>query len=304
VVIYDKPALSLEEQADKLIARGLVADRSVLLQRLASVNYYRLSGYLHTYRQKGPEGQPLDVFRPGTRFDDVWDRYRFDRQLRLLVLDAIERFEVSFKTQLTLNFSRNYDPFGYLDTKNLPRCNASDFAVLLKKMADEASRSKEEFVVHFRRKYGDSHPFLPLWMAVEIMSFGTVLALVEGMKEADLKTVARHYGVPLPVLTSWLRTLNTIRNVCAHHSRLWNRELGVKPTLPRYEAGSPWHDPVPMTNNRVFAVLTILKFLMSQIAPQSGWPARLHILRDSFPSIPRAFMGFPENWQRHGVWNP
>ncbi len=82
---YDKPPLSFEEQADHLIQRGLVVDKSLFVDRLKNVNYYRLSGYLYPYRQAD------DTFKPGTTFERVWRHYTFDRRLRLIVMDAIGR---------------------------------------------------------------------------------------------------------------------------------------------------------------------------------------------------------------------
>jgi abortive infection bacteriophage resistance protein len=88
---YDKPPLSFAAQADLLLKRGLIADRTLLIDRLKNVNYYRLSGYLYPYRLAN------DNYKPGTTFDKVWRHYTFDRQLRLIVIDAIERFEVSIR---------------------------------------------------------------------------------------------------------------------------------------------------------------------------------------------------------------
>jgi len=88
---YEKPALTFAEQANRLLSRGLVADHNELVNILKAVSYYRLSAYWHTFRI---EGDPDDRLRPGTTLTMVWNRYVFDRQLRLLVMDAIERVEV------------------------------------------------------------------------------------------------------------------------------------------------------------------------------------------------------------------
>ena len=77
---YTKPPLTFEQQADLLISRGLIADKSTLITRLKSVSYYRMSGYLYPFRN------PNDTFKPGTTLDRIWQRYTFDRQLRLSVL--------------------------------------------------------------------------------------------------------------------------------------------------------------------------------------------------------------------------
>jgi len=119
-VIYSKQALSLEVQADRLIARGLIADRDELIGRLKVVNYYRLSGYLYPFRIRNAEGKVLDDFSPGTSLETVWRRYNFDRRLRILLLDAIERIEVAVRTRFVFHFVQAHGPFGYLNEKNLP----------------------------------------------------------------------------------------------------------------------------------------------------------------------------------------
>lgn len=99
---YTKPALSFEQQVAKLVARGLiVADPSAAASKLACISYYRLSGYCYPFRQRDADGQVLDNLVEGTTWEQILALYEFDRHLRLLVLDAIERVEVAVRTQLT-----------------------------------------------------------------------------------------------------------------------------------------------------------------------------------------------------------
>lgn len=293
---YDKPPLSFEEQADLLIKRGLVVDRAFLIDRLKDVNYYRLSGYLYPYRQSG------DNFKSGITFEKVWRHYTFDRRLRLIVMDAIERFEVSIKTQLIYALAHSTGAFGYATASNFPGLSAEDHGRLIKTITDEAERSKEKFIDHFRDKYGGEHEHLPLWMAGEIMSFGCALTIYRGVSDKIKRNIASHYGIPDVVLTSWLHTINVIRNICAHHSRLWNREFGVKPFIPRKNKYPEWHEPVAIGQNRIFGILTILHYLLKEIAPQSKWKARLCGLLDEYPKISRWSMGFPDNWKDSPLW--
>ncbi len=119
-MIYTKPSLTLDQQADQLIDRGLVANRDELIGRLKVVNYYRLSGYLYPYRQRDAAGNPTDQFKPGTTLTEVWRRYNFDRRLRMNLLDAVERIEVAVRTRFVHHFVELHGPFGHFDSKNLP----------------------------------------------------------------------------------------------------------------------------------------------------------------------------------------
>jgi len=110
-VRYDKPPLIFQKQADQFLDRGLRADRDVLIARLKAVSYYRLSGYWFPFRKSNPD----QSFKSGTSLDTIWKRYTFDRHLRLLVMDAIERVEVSVRTSLVYHFAHTHGPFGYTD---------------------------------------------------------------------------------------------------------------------------------------------------------------------------------------------
>ena len=168
-------------------------------------------------------------------------------------------------------------------------------------LADDLNSSKEVFVEHFRNQYGNDHPYMPVWVATEIMTFGHVLTMYQGAPNSIKKSIAAPLGIHDGVLGSWLLSLNTIRNICAHHSRLWNRSLGTKPMIPKND--TDWHDPISVGNDRVFGVLTILKYCMDRIAPQSSWTVRLFELLDQYPDIPTKSMGFPEDWKTCPIWS-
>ncbi|MFC1566600.1 Abi family protein [bacterium] len=298
---YEKLPLSFEAQAELLIQRGLIADKSLLVNRLKNVNYYRLSAYLYPYRQD------VDNFKPDTDLEKVWRHYTFDRHLRLMTMDAIERVEISIRTQLIYSFAHTTNAFGYTDSKALPQLNTEKYERLINEIKKEISRSRETFVEHFKKKYGDVHDFLPLWMAGEIISFGCTMTIYRGVATDVKKQLAGFYNIPDDVLRSWLKTINMIRNICAHHGRLWNRELGVKPfgvkpRIPRKNKYPEWHEPIPIPQNRIFSVLTILRYLLQIIAPQSKWENRLFTLFDEYSEISRWNMGFPDNWKESLLW--
>ena len=294
---YAKPPLTLEQQADQLLHRGMVGDRDLMIARLRSVSYYRLSGYWFPFRNAD------DTFRPGTSFDAVWNRYVFDRRLRLLVMDAIERIEVVVRSQLAHHHSLHFGPFGYAtDPGTLPKLKTAEHQDFLAHIKEETDRSHEPFARHFRNKYGDCHQYLSVWMAAEVMAFGSVLTFFNGAHRKEKRPVADAFGLPDAVFGSWLLTLHTIRNICAHHGRLWNHELGVKPMIPLAADYPDWHRPVVVHNNRAFAVLTMCRWCLTRIAPQSRWADRLEGLLNSFPEIPLGDMGFPINWKACPIW--
>jgi abortive infection bacteriophage resistance protein len=294
---YAKPPLTLEQQADLRLSRGMEGDRAMMIDRLAVVNYYRLSGYWHPFRKLGD-----DTFKPNTTFEKVWQRYAFDRHLRLLVIDVIERIEIAVRAQLAYELAhRAGDPFAYAtDPAVLPGLSPDERTRFLTELAEETARSKETFAEHFRTKYGDQHLCMPIWMAAEIMTLGRNLTLYRGSHPDVRKAVAARFAVHDVVLKSWLLALNTVRNICAHHGRLWNRELGTKPKIPAKDEA--WHTPIAVGNDRIFGILTICRHCLHRIAPQSHWPDRWRDLLAAYPFIPRGSMGIPKDWQQCPIW--
>jgi abortive infection bacteriophage resistance protein len=192
---YAKPPLALDAQADQLLQRGMTGDRDLMIARLASVSYYRLSGYWYPFRSAG------DSFKPGTSFDDAWGRYVFDRRLRLMVMDAIERIEVAVRSQLAHQHSLLHGAFAYsTDPGTLPKLKGNEHQEFLDRIDEETQRSRETFVKHFKSKYGDSHRYLPIWMAAEVMTFGTVLTFFRGASHKVKQRVATAFGMPDTVL--------------------------------------------------------------------------------------------------------
>lgn len=291
---YKKPFLSYEEQADLLLKRKLIADKDLLIERLKAVNYYRLSGYLYPFRQSN------DEFKPGTTLETVWNRYRFDRQLRCVIMDPIERFEIAVKTKLIYLHANNHGPFGYTNSSTLPLLNKPQFEKFISTIRQELGKNKEPFVRHFRQTYGDKHEDLPIWMAGELMSFGTLFTFFKGFNYQDRQIIASDFGLKDNLLASWFNCINTVRNICAHHSRLWNRELGIKPLIPAKD--EKWHKPVNTPNHKIFAVITIFNYLLKIVAPQSEWPLRFRQFLKDHSDIPTNEMGFPNEWESHSLW--
>jgi abortive infection bacteriophage resistance protein len=296
-VKYTKPPLTIADQVALLQSRGMEGDPDRIARRLNVVNYYRLSGYWYPFRNED------DSFYPGTHIDEVWSRYMFDRKLRLLVMDAIERIEVAVRTQIAYHQSREFGPFGYIERPEaLPIRVNPDRTELTDWIRKDVDRSRETFMLHFKKKYGTDHAFPPIWIATEVLSFGTVVALYRRSPKWIQKNIAKEFGVPSVAFQSWLLTLNTIRNYCAHHSRLHNRVFTLKPEIPPIHAIPDWHEPFVISNDRVFAILSICRHIMKIIAPNSRWAFRVVELIDNHPSIPLEVMGMPTNWREHALW--
>lgn len=294
---YSKPPLTIDDQVALLQSRGMLGDPARIARRLRVVNYYRLSGYWYPFRN------PDESFYPGTHIDEVWKRYMFDRKLRLLLMDAIERIEVAVRTQLAYHQSLTYGPFGYATNATaLPEQVDPVRTDLLRQIKSDVKRSDEDFMTHFRSKYGDKHSFPPIWIATEVLSFGKVVALYRKSPLSIQKRVSKEIGSNHYLFDSWILSLNTVRNYCAHHSRIHNRVFTLKPKMPSQEKWPTWHDPYSIRNDRLIGVLSICRHLMMHIAPNSQWAKRVVELIEKHPTIPLEVMGMPPDWREHALW--
>lgn len=325
---YPKTWKDYEAQLSQLIDRGMVVtDKACAIDYLERIGYYRLSGYWYAMRQRTGElvllseqfqkpkrvkveSLVLDKFKLGTTFQHAVALYVFDKQLRMLVLDGLERIEIALRVDVSHRLGK-LDIFAYLKADLLhdefsqkldKDTGLTRHHQWLAKHAGLIGRSKEEFVKHNKEKYG-----LPLsiWVACEVWDFGTLSTLFSGMKEQEQDAIAKEYGISNGrIFSTWLRSLNYLRNVCAHHSRLWNRNIVEQPKLPPSKELS-W--VVDFENNdraraRCFLLLKMMQHLLSIINPNSSWSARMKAHLQDFPNLTvlglnLQGMGAPIDWE-------
>lgn len=296
---YNKPPLTFDEQLSQLQERGLqINNPKVTLITLSHISYYRLSAYWHPYRKRDLEGNVLDEFVANALFEEVLNRYEFDRKLRLLILDAIERIEVSLRTRITYYLAHQYGVYGHTNPANFhPKFWHQKW--LEEVEGKEALRSQEEFIRHFKNTY-QGFPRLPIWVATEIISLGALSRLFEGLWPYDRRAISEVYGLHPKTLVNWLHVLTYVRNICAHHARLWNRQLAIRPALQGL--AKDWMSPKTPCNNKLFIVVLILKRLLDVNHNGSDWQRNFEELMSSLNQLLHKDMGFPDNWQKHSLW--
>ncbi|MCY4471289.1 MAG: Abi family protein [Kistimonas sp.] len=311
---FSKDVLSLDQQIDTLVGRGLVIEQENRVKRyLGDISYFRLSAYTKPFCIPAVTDADSHQFVPGTSFDDVLSLYIFDREVRLLLLDAIERLEVSLRAQLTQTLAMRHGAFGYLNRDIFDtRYNHDRLRDELKRKA--GSRNLESFFESCRRKYPHSSDYPPIWMALELLSFGQISILFSNLRlPSDQGQISGHFGFPFVVLKSWFRSLSDLRNHCAHHARVWNREFGSCPVWPRKPpsqwAAVPERLAVPghpeqavSPRRRLYFQLVIVETLLQVVSPDSGWAVRLVALLDKNPNVSRVPMGFPSDWKEEPFW--
>lgn len=298
--IYDKPPKTTEEMVVLLESRNLlVPDRERALHYLRFINYYRLSGYGFLFENPHVGTIRSHRFPDGTTFEHLLNIYVFDRQLRLLVMEAIERVEVGVRTVLAYELSHKYGTGHWFMNERIFKENLDltheafiqkikvDTALSAEAGSDRHSR-REPFISHYYDNY-NSPELPPSWMLIEVLSLGTWSKVYANLRDSrDRKCIARVLDLSPAKLESWLHSLTYLRNLCAHHSRIYGRKLLFPPAMR-----DEWPELPPFAFSRFMAVLI---YLLRKMSPDTGWRDRVRDLIESEPQVQARLLGI-ENTQ-------
>lgn len=293
---YSKPALTYQQQLDQLKGRGLcVEDEHKALHLLANLSYYRFSAYLHPLL-KLPKIE--HKFKIDASFDQAFLLYCFDRDLKRLVFHELEKIEISLRAQITYIYAHDENPFWYLNEDLF--VNKLKHSKTIIKIENSFLNSKTDFAIAYRKKYLNQSS--PSWMALETCDFGTLSQLYSNLAPGISKRkIANYYGLKDTVLVSWLHTFVVIRNICAHHSRLWNTRLNVKPIIPR-KTTHDWIDTAIISNKKSYFVIAMIRYMLFTINPTSTFADKIIDLLKQYPSISPDALGIPENAFEQNFW--
>lgn len=294
-IAYPKEQKSFDEQIALLKQRGMYFEDEVRANCiLQNVSYYRLSGYWYPLLKD----KQRHIFKDGASFDNAYSIYKFDSALRKLVLSEIEKIEIAVRTQFSYIMSQEYDGWWFTDSSLFS--TPAKHAKTLAKVEDEYNRSDEDFIVSFKAKYCNRFP--PSWITLEITSLGTMSILYSNLKGGRCRRqIAKYFGVADTIMVSWLHTITYVRNICAHHSRLWNKTFGIAPMMPR-RTTFPFVTLPTKGTQHVYFVLCMIQYLLNIINPSNTFRNKINVLLEEYPNIDIVAMGFPENWKEQLLW--
>jgi abortive infection bacteriophage resistance protein len=296
--IYSKTCTLPKDLVPLLKQRGLtISNEKKAISYLTNIGYFRLSAYFYPLL-KEPKIEHL--YKNGATFDKALDMYRFDRKLRILLFNEIEKIEVAIRSAMNNIISDElHDVFWATNSKYFR--NPTIFEKTLSLIQAEISKNKEDFIVHFQSTY--SNPYPPVWMITEIIPLGTLVNLYNNLAHKSvLKKVAHQFGLPLPVFSSWIVLLINLRNICGHHTRLWNREIPFtshKLNNPKFA----WINADQTDMKRVYFRICLIKYLLFTVSPGNSFTEKLKNLLAEYPTIDIRAMGFPADWESEPLWN-
>ncbi len=300
---YTKPPLTIADQVARLKGRGLIFDNETEASAyLFNISYYRLRAYTFPFQNNGEDGNH-EFTRSDIHFQDIIDLYCFDRRIRSLIFNAIEKIEVAARTKIVQVYAETTgDSHWYLD-ETLYRFGYED---LMQHIDADVDRSNEDFIKHYKSKY--ANPSLPpSWMAIEVVSFATLSRLYQALKlDVRKRYIAKAFGLPkVGILENWLHAISNLRNCCAHHSRVWNRRFMVNIKLP-YNTQYSFMDRFTINElrvNKLFSVLSCVAYILNIISPDNEFKTNVkRLLKSSCRLLSLKDMGFPNNWQSLPVW--
>jgi abortive infection bacteriophage resistance protein len=299
---YTKPFISFQNQLTTLEEKGLIInDKKNATNFLSSVSFYRLRAYTYPFQDNTIAKHP---FVQKISFEEIISLYKFDRKLRILIFGAIEKIEIALRTQIIYHFASIYGSHWQSDPK-LYR-DVARFATHLETLNKEIERSDETFISHYKTKYtSPSQP--PCWMSLEVASLGTLSKLFQNLIKGEAKeNVMDYFGLKdIAVLENWMFCFSGIRNICAHHGRLWNRRLTAIPILPyvtKNQFLSKKEGRLIFTN-KLYATLCCMCYMLKAIDPESNFHESIKKIMSENEIKQDKEMGFAENWQNHPLWN-
>ncbi len=292
---FSKPSLGPAQQIGLLKSRGMTfVDEPAAELLLGNINYYRLRAYWHPFEQ--PHPTLSHHFPSPITFESVLSLYRFDRKFRLLVLDAVERLEIAVKTKWAFELSQYDGPFAHEERRNFKDKQLHRFG--LRHLEQAYRDSQEDFALHHLQAY----PTLktpPTWVSCELMSFGQVSRWLSNTKPAKVrKKISRHFGFEPAFFETYLHLSTVVRNICAHHSRLWNRQIPSAIPIPtRTKFDATLLTTHPQGRHKIYNFLAVMGFVLARISPGESWADRLtRFLKKDVTRLNH--MGFPAGWER------
>ena len=296
---YPKQILTIAQQVQSYIDAGMViTSRADVEKALKSVGFYRLRGYsFHLYDNAAKK------YVPGTKFEDVLKLYQFDQELSVLIFSMISKIEVALRVRLVEALLVHGEALVLQDSsifkeKKLYWQNMST-------IASEIARSNDVFIRH---NFDNHDGEVPVWAAVEVLSFGTLSKIIKNLKTgtgSSYSILAANYqykskkgnliNPSQKMLASWIQSISVLRNMCAHNSRIYNRTIHTTPEVPDVDKITP-----PSTHNGLYQILLAMKYLRSS---DDEWTVFVdefdNLVQKNNSIISLTAMNLPTDWKAH-----
>jgi len=303
----NKPPYTIQEHINLLKSRGILfGSEPLAIEFLKTVSYYRLKGYW--WDMQADYNQ--HIFTTNTNFENIIERYNFDSKLRLILFDAVERIEIALRTKMIYHLSLNYGGLWFLnanlfDNSMYNSTSKTFHQNTLDELKKEFDRSQEIFIKDHRSRFPNQ--YADSWKTLEVASFGTLSKLYKNLTHQlpEKAIIAKEMGLNLhSELSSWLEAITYVRNIVAHHSRLWSRNMVKKPIDRLNNPIGQWFkNPLtPVQSKKPFLIISCMVYLCNNVNQQNQIRTKITELFNAYPSIPIYKIGFLNNWYNEPIW--
>ncbi len=300
---FTKPAIDIKVQIAQLKKRGLIIqDENFAEHHLRHISYYRLAGYWWPLQSD----KLNHLFKPNSKFETVVKLYKFDSELRKLLFEVIEEIEIAFRSKLIYHLSHEFNPWWFEDVAHfqIHKDHSGSLVQITRDLS--LNRKKEVFLTEHYKKYHTDTRNPPAWKTLEVLSLGTLSKIYGNLankcKSKDL--IAAEFGCAnFTYFHSWMQDLTQIRNMCAHHGRIWNKNLPGRPKLlPK--PPNAWLKKVPPASEHhmLYVHLCCMKYLLNVVSPNNNFSFRLYVLLKHYDNIDLKALGMPTDWHKEPLW--
>ena len=295
-ISYNKPYKSAKDLVQLLQTRGLIInDLNRAENYIRHIGYYRLSAYMYPHLELPKEKH---IYKNNKTFQNVLDLYKFDKKLRLLIFNEIEKIEIAVRSAIVNHACEIFnDSYWITDSKYF--MSPSKFQKTLSLIDKELQHSKEDFILHFKAKYSNQYP--PAWMLAEILPLGTFMNVYYNLRDISVqKKISKEFGLQVKPFESWMTIITLTRNSCCHHARIWNKQNTMQPMEPKH-INKPWIK-LPTDKLRIYFDICMIKWFLDCISPNNTLKNKICNLLAEYPCIDISAMGFPADWLKEELW--
>jgi abortive infection bacteriophage resistance protein len=291
---YTKPPLTYTEQATLLKSRGLTINSLTVVENfLKQVNFYRFGSYCIPFQNS------RDIFIPGTTFEKIVELYRLDEELRNSLMALFSPIEIYLRTHIVYELSHACSAYSHYEPGNFR--GDFDHTKWLESLNKEIQRNTEPFLEDFKNNYA-GFPRLPLWIACEVMSMGSLSFLYNGLLPDIQRLINSELEIHHYTLTNWMHVITYLRNLCAHHCRLWNRKLTIQPFIPNKDPR--WID-LGLDSQRLFTSIAMAEWICHKAKISFCFVNNIHSIMRRISTLDSRFstkMGIPADREIGMFW--
>jgi len=294
---YSDPALTIDQQLELLKSYKLVISNEEEAKRILRViGYFRFNNYMKHFKDG-------DRFASNTSIEDILALYEFDKFMRISLFEAISDIEVSIKALLNNTLACKYGTHWITKTQMFKPEFQMHHQELVNDLKDYCKNNPEEqFVKRYKLKYDDPE-LPPSWMLIEVLSFGTISRLYDGLLlTEDRVSISSTLRTHDNILTSWLHCLTYVRNLCAHQAKILGRTLTIRPVMPSRKKNRFLNDVEELDVSKIYSILCCVQFLLQEVNRDLNFRNNIVNLIDANPQIDPALLGFTRNWRKEQIW--